>query len=365
MYTNKTLAVSTFIGLSLFTGLSVAEINDAAVTFNKETNQYLISWTSPVSVSVSVSGATEANATQLLASGLSPDVRSLNWQPSSLDRYTFTLTDTQGDTEVLRSRVLNLEGGRNVRELGGYTTHDGRKIKWGKLYRSGALHKLTERDYSVLNTLNIATVVDFRGNEEREKETTAWQAGEMKHLTWDYTLDFDTSAFKTMIQAGKVSESDMVDVMAKAYPGLLNQQKSHYKAMFSRLMETDAPLLFHCTAGKDRTGVAAALILRTLGVDDATIMQDYVLSETILDIKDFVSDQKSTNAADEKPDPVKAMMAALPESAVKALMGTRERYLNAAFEEMRRQSGSVDAFIRDELGVDKKGLARLRAHFLE
>lgn len=350
----------TIIGLVTALTCSSSYAFDASVMYEKASQTYQIQWHSEQPVNISVLGHNESDTPVVIAQLASSNTQGLTWQAPENDRYSFVISQPQGQTVVVKSRVLALEGSRNLRELGGYPTKDGKTVKWGKLYRSGALHNLTAEDYAVIAHLDIATVVDFRGNSERKKETTHWQAGDINQMTWDYELNFDTSEFKKMFSSGEVTEAAMEQVMAKMYPDLLNQQKEHYKQMFNALKNTDEATLFHCTAGKDRTGVAAALILHTLGVDDDIIMQDYVMSETLLKPEDLMPPLKEG----EKPDPQFAMFSQMPKSALKALMGTRESYLNAAYAEMIAQSGSVDAFIRDELGVNAKDIEILKAKYL-
>lgn len=337
-----------------------AQALEADVSVNRDTGQYILHWQASKPVTVTARGELTTQPI-MISEKLYGGVSSVNWLAPAQDRYTFTFADTDGEQVVVRSRLLNLKGGRNFRDLGGYQTADGRTVKWGKLYRSGALHNLSGDDYAMLGELDIKTVVDFRGNEERANEQTKWQAGDINHLTWDYQLDFDTAGFQQLFANGEVTEKDMESVMANLYPDLLNQQKSHYIAMFNELKSSDAPLLFHCTAGKDRTGVAAALILYALGVEKEVIMQDYVLSEKILRPEDLMGGESPSD----KPDSTMAMLAKLPKPALKALMGTRESYLNAAFDEMVKQSGSIDAFLREELDVSDSDRARLRARLLD
>lgn len=356
------LLVNLRVFMALFSAFSCTSTYalDGSVIQDENSQTYTIRWQSDQPVNLKVVGQRLEDKIIVIAQLVDSDTSMLTWHAPDNDRYSFVIEEQQGQTLTLRSRVLDLEGSRNFRELGGYPTTDGRSVKWGKLYRSGALHNLTEQDYAVLANLDIATVVDFRGNSERDNETTQWQAGDVNQMTWDYDLHFDTSAFKDMFAAGEVSEEDMEQVMASMYPGLLNQQKEHYKQMFNELKNSEQATLFHCTAGKDRTGVAAALILHTLGVEEEVIMQDYVMSESVLNLEDFMPALEEG----EKPNPQFAMFAKMPKAALKALMGTRESYLNAAYAEMITQSGSVDAFIRDELDVNDEDIAILKAKYL-
>ncbi|MCU4675121.1 tyrosine-protein phosphatase [Catenovulum sp. 2E275] len=258
------------------------------------------------------------------------------------------------------TRVLALKGGRNFRDLGGYQTTDGHTVKWGKIYRSGALHQLTDADYQKLKGLEIATIVDFRATHERQKEVTNWQAGPVNQMAWDYNLDVDTKAFAELFKKGEVTAQDMENVMANMYPGILDSQKPHYQAMFAQLVKSDEPLLFHCTAGKDRTGIAAALILTALGVDRATIEQDYVLTESVLKM-DLIHGMTE----EQKKDPMYAAFARLPKPALEALSGARPSYIRAAFAKMESEAGSVENYIKQELNVTDAQIAQLRANFLE
>ena len=354
-----------YILIPVLVGLTAVSFASQALQanakFDRDSHLYTLSWQSELPVTITATGELDANTAIVVGTQLGNTVNAIEWQAPTQDRYTFTFTEQNGEKIVTRSRLLNLKGGRNFRDLGGYKTREGKTVKWGKLYRSGALHNLDAQDYAVLQELEIQTVVDFRGNSERDSELTQWQAGDINHLTWDYQLEFDGAAFKEMIVAGRVSEQDMEQAMAGMYPGLLNQQKPHFKAMFAELSSNATPLLFHCTAGKDRTGIAAALILHALGVDEDVIMADYVLSEQILRPEDLMGkhDDKS-----QKPDPAMEMLARLPKPAIGALMGTRESYLNAAFDEMVAQSGSIDAFIREELGVTDAQIKQLKANLL-
>ena len=175
------------------------------------------------------------------------------------------------------TRVLPLQGGRNFRDLGGYRTADGRSVKWGLLYRSGQMHDLTAADYTYLQKRGIRTVCDFRDTGERTREPTLWPAGQRpKVLSDDYTLD--VSAMKLPGDPAGWTREQVVTAMTATYPQLLDQFNGQYARMFAELLAGDVPLAFHCTAGKDRTGVAAALLLTALGVPRTTVVEDYLLS---------------------------------------------------------------------------------------
>ncbi len=246
------------------------------------------------------------------------------------------------------TRVLPLQGGRNFRDLGGYRTADGRTVKWGLLYRSGQMHDLTPADYVTLQKLGIRTVCDFRDTAERTKEPTLWPAGQRpKVLSDDYALDM--SAMKIPGDPSTWTQRQVVTAMTATYPKLLDQFNGQYRRMFAELLAGDVPLAFHCTAGKDRTGVAAALLLTALGVPRATIVNDYLLSN-------------------EHMAPVSAhptgFWAQLSPEAMRTFAGVDRRYIDAVFAVTDRHPGGTMGYLHDELGLDEAKIARLRAMYL-
>ncbi len=246
------------------------------------------------------------------------------------------------------TRVLPLQGGRNFRDLGGYRTTDGRTVKWGLLYRSGQMHDLTPADYVTLQKLGIRTVCDFRDTAERTKEPTLWPAGQRpKVLSDDYALDM--SAMKIPGDPSTWTQRQVVTAMTATYPKLLDQFNGQYRRMFAELLAGAVPLAFHCTAGKDRTGVAAALLLTALGVPRATIVDDYLLS--------------NEHMAPMPAHPT-GFWAKLSPQAARTFAGVDRRYIDAVFAVTDRHPGGTMGFLRDELGLDAGKIARLRAMYL-
>lgn len=280
----------------------------------------------------------------------------------SLSFSTDIFAATEHERMLIERHLIPMEGGRNFRDLGGYRTMDGRTIKTGKLFRSGVLHHMTAADYRIIESLGIKTVVDFRATEERESEPTRWAAGEVNIMTWDYSMDFgqDTNILAEFANP-QLDAAGAEALMASMYRGMAEEQKPHYAAMFATLSTSDEPLLFHCTAGKDRTGIAAALLLTALGVDRETVIQDYVLSEVINSLPEY---RNEAPALSEDMDSNYAFLATMPAAALDALMGTRRSYIESAFDEMHNQYGSVDAYIRDELGMDDASIRQLQDYYL-
>jgi protein-tyrosine phosphatase len=245
-------------------------------------------------------------------------------------------------------RVLPLQGGRNFRDLGGYRTTDGRTVKWGLLYRSGQMHDLTPADYATLQKLGIRTVCDFRDTRERTTEPTLWPAGQKpKILSDDYALDM--SSLRLPGDPATWTHEQVVGAMTATYPKLLDQFRGQYRRMFAELLAGDVPLAFHCTAGKDRTGVAAALLLTALGVPRATIVDDYLLS--------------NQHMAPMPAHPT-GFWAKLSPEAARTFAGVDRRYIDAVFAVTDRHPGGVMRYLKDRLGVGPREIAKLRTLYL-
>lgn len=355
--TQTPLLIATAFATAVGSAGAAAKIEDAAVSYDLDKGIYQLQWQSDTPVDVQITGDKGGRT-------IARAVRDgqLQWSDEHDHRHYFTLKGSDGESVTLASRVLPLEGGRNFRDLGGYRTTDGKTVKWGKLFRSGVLHNLTADDYAYLQPLGIKAVVDFRTTEERRQEPTLWKAGEIDHLTWDYSMGDMQGQFAKVLAKPDFSEGDIEQLMHGMYTSLVREQTPHYRAMFAHLIDGDAPMVFHCTAGKDRTGIGAALLLTALGVDRKTVVADYTLTESVLDADSLM--QPPQDASD-KDKATFAFFAKLPAPVRKALMGARPDYIEAAFAEMERESGSVDNFIRDKLDVDARELAQLRVTYLQ
>ena len=157
-------------------------------------------------------------------------------------------------------RVLPLEGGRNFRDLGGYATADGGRVKWGRLYRSGSMARLTVADYDYLSKLGIRVVCDLRTTEERHAEPNKWQEiAQLSYWTRDYTMSF--GELRRLMASDLATAEQAKAAMLGVYQQLPFEQAPSYRELFRRLAGGELPLAFNCSAGKDRAGTAAALTL--------------------------------------------------------------------------------------------------------
>ncbi|HEX7822924.1 MAG TPA: tyrosine-protein phosphatase [Sphingobium sp.] len=250
-------------------------------------------------------------------------------------------------------RLLPLEGGQNFRDLGGYRTVDGHRVKWGLIYRSGAMNRLTPADFQYLAALGLKTVVDLRGTSERKVAPVAWpDATKPTLFTRDY--DMDNASLMAPLARQGLTAPEARAIMATLYRDIPTEFAGQYRLIFAELLAGHAPLAFNCSAGKDRTGVAAALLLSVLGVDRETVVQDYLLSNQTF----------KPAVALGGNDPHAAAMRSLSPDVVKALMGVDRSYIDTAFATVDAYPGGAQGYYREKLGLDAARIARLRALFL-
>src|SRR3981081_1980811 len=174
------------------------------------------------------------------------------------------------------ARHLNLAGASNFRDLGGYPARDGRAVRWRQIFRSNHLGHLTEADIELLRPLGLKSAFDFRGTEERVAAICGIEEIAVHSLPIEPTV---VAALRTRRNAGTaLSSADALEVMRDSYRSYVRHNTPSFRALFAHLLEDHAPLVIHCTAGKDRTGFACALILHALGVSDDVIAEDYLLT---------------------------------------------------------------------------------------
>ncbi len=167
---------------------------------------------------------------------------------------------------IENQRLLPLEGGRNFRDLGGYRTEEGRLIRPSIIFRSGTMHNLTDNDHAYLAKLGLQTVVDLRTTEERAAEPTTWPDDAVEHLHFDYEMENSMGDLREQFLKQRAQPDDVRKAMIGMYRSIAYDHADQYRELFGRLAGGHLPLAFHCSAGKDRAGTAAALILSALDV---------------------------------------------------------------------------------------------------
>src|SRR5450755_817728 len=241
------------------------------------------------------------------------------------------------------ARHLSLAGASNFRDLGGYPARGGRAVRWRQIFRSNHLGHVTEPDLEMLRGLGLKSAFDFRGTEERVAAMCGLTEIAVHSLPIEPTV---VAALRARHATGvALSSADALEVMRGSYRDYVRHNTPRFRALFAHLLEDSAPLVIHCTAGKDRTGFACALILHTLGVPDDLIAQDYLLTNRFY--------RRDPHASD------------LPEE-VKAVLGTvQASFLAAAFEAISAEYGDLECYFSDGLGLGAAERASLEARYLD
>jgi protein-tyrosine phosphatase len=247
-------------------------------------------------------------------------------------------------TDIHPDRVVRLQGATNFRDLGGYVGHGGRSLRWRRLFRSEHLAGLTDSDHAQLQGLGVARSFDFRGQAERA--ATPYQVpGLTQHsLAIEPTV---AQRMQDLASAGhELTTATVVGLMEDLYRSLVNQQAPRFAELFEHLLQDDAPTVFHCTAGKDRTGWAAVLILRALGVPQDVVLHDFLL----------------TNALYQHPATPGHGIA--PE-VLAVLWSVRPSFLQAALQAVEVEHGGLPRYLRQRLGLTDAALAALAERYLQ
>lgn len=246
---------------------------------------------------------------------------------------------------ALPDRVLRLEGSSNFRDLGGYSTADGRCLQWRRLFRSDHLAGLSAADLQALAALKIGHSVDFRGANECAVQGYAWPQFQRHAFMVEPTVVQRTQA---LLEAGhRMTAADTVGLMQETYRSFVRDNADRFARLFQLLLQSEQPLVFHCTAGKDRTGWAAALILRALGVSREQVMEDYLL----------------TNAHYQRPAPVAG--GRLAPEVLDVLWRVQAPFLDSALDLVDRDHGGMDRYLAEVLGMDRAARAQLAQRYLD
>jgi protein-tyrosine phosphatase len=367
-------ATVSLFGLGLFVAAIAGCSNEPPVEVGQAqivrgaAGSYELSWTTnqnaaPVDVYVATSPMAKANERrQLVDDNIVGKVSVSKDKVAPNKRPYFWVKAENGTTRMIAERVLPLEGGRNFRDLGGYETASGATVKWGVLYRSGVMSGLSAQDYIYLKQLGISQICDFRASEEIADEPTDWKAiGAVEYKSIAYE-NAGGDGLRAVFMKPDLKSEDVRQAMIGLYGTMVDRFVPHYSDMFARLVEGKAPLAFNCSAGKDRTGIAAALILSALGVPRETVLADYALSDKVVD---YEAAYKTAPANLKPKDGPYAFLAALPAQIRAPLLKSDPAYLEAALNDIDTKYGSVEVYLDQKLGVSAQDLAKLKALYLQ
>ncbi|HLO68227.1 MAG TPA: tyrosine-protein phosphatase [Holophaga sp.] len=254
-------------------------------------------------------------------------------------------------------RHLDLEGVSNFRDMGGYRGHGGRAVRWGRLFRSGNLHAMTDSDRQRLARLGLALVVDFRQAEERHREPSGWDPAAAPRTCAAEVVPGSAESFFRETGDDSVNRERTALFMAHLYRDMVRNQAGAWRALFQGVLETrEGAVLVHCAAGKDRTGFAGALLLSALGVDWEDVERDYLLTARYQD--PAVEEDRVLKIAGHLLKPP------MTREAIRPMFEVRPAYLAAAKEAMEAEAGSVEGYLEAVVGVGAPEREELRRRYL-
>ncbi len=258
-----------------------------------------------------------------------------------------------------RERCIALAGGCNFRDIGGYRAAGDTTVQWGKVYRAGVLAYFTDDDHPTLQSLGMRAICDLRRAEERTSEPTRWPDAATAALSWADGTGMPT--IRSFSASRPSTAAGMHDAMIDLYKALPVWMGSRMQGFFECIAIGQLPVVVHCAAGKDRTGIAIAVLLESLGVDRQTTYEDYLLTNETGKLDDFIKvRRKSQLGLGDSHQP----LLSLPEEVRRILYAAHEDYLSAAFAHIDEEHGGVEAYLRNVAKIDAKALDRVRQTLL-
>lgn len=290
-------------------------------------------------------------------------------EPATSASATTATADSAGGTAdgarvENRSRHIELEGADNVRDMGGYATEDGRTVVWGEVFRADDLSGLTPGDVEVFEELGVETIVDFRGADEVEKDGSAPVPDTIEVINIP-VLDESTQALaEALTGVMRGGDPAVVEEMLgggeaqrikdESFVAQIDQPEAMagYGQTLELIAENPGGLSYHCTAGKDRTGMMSAVLLGVLGVPDEVIIEDFVQSN------DYLADHYAQTYALLEEQGVDVEL-------IRPLTEQSASNIQPVLDVVHGEYGGWDAFATDALGVDPQTLDSLRGSLLE
>lgn len=277
--------------------------------------------------------------------------------PEPKNRTFYKILVENGEL-ILAERIVPLKGFSNFRDLGGYTTKDNRKVKWGLFYRSEDLSDLKNEDLGYFKTLGIKYVLDYRSKEEK-KQNPDVQVPLVKNLNISALSSLDNENFDMVSYIEEIIKGNKMTITPDKL--LLEGYKSMpinnpaYKELFKLFKNpNNTAILQHCTAGKDRTGVGSALILLALNVPEETVIKDYLKSnesraesnKKIMEVYgEYIKDDKTENL-------------------IKGILGVNKNFIEESLNTIKNNYSSYDEYFEKEYNLDKDTLENLRNIYL-
>lgn len=257
-------------------------------------------------------------------------------------------------------RVVALEGGHNFREVGGYPTRSGMKLRRAMVWRSAGLNRLSATDCQTIRALGIRTIADLRTEHERRVMPTPTEVSQgLSMLSWTSDAEDVSRRPGERPSWSNLDASAIRGEMGRLYTQIAEAHSRQYRDLYRAIADGATPILIHCTAGKDRTGLAVAILLELIGVAREWVVWDY--EQTNIHLDKSKVDLESAMAVGETAD----WLATLGPEGRDLLLAAEEAYLMAAIDAIEARYGSIEGFARKGLGISENDIQQLRRRLLE
>jgi len=261
-------------------------------------------------------------------------------------------------TQQIPSTEPELAGVRNFRDVGGLPTVDGRRVRYGVLFRSGHLAHATEEDAEFLSSLGLHTIFDFRNAADQKLEGPDVELPGVRNVNLPLSDPADGSGFWKMVRDGEIEQlrellgdGKAANRMIVSYRTIIKERTAEHARVLRSLADDSVPALMHCAAGKDRAGLSIAVTLLALGVEREAIVADYL--ESNAKHRRYKVRRSGSSASAYSPEVMELLS---------PLFEARAEYLTAAFETIEETWGDVDTYLEQGLGLtpELRGLLRER-----
>jgi len=268
-----------------------------------------------------------------------------------IDPQDLIIYPEDGGISATQDRKIALQGAHNFRDLGGYHTQDGRSLRWRQLFRSDDLSELTDADLVTLQALNLRSVIDLRSSRELIDKENRLPAGSTYRRIQIYKREplleyFWVAFFQRHLLASALGDN---------YIKLVENRAQTFGAVIRLLADLkNLPLVYHCSAGKDRTGIVCALTLSLLGVPDETIIADYSLSN--LGYEHYYSEFIAGGRLDGW---------GVPYEEFQPLFVVQPDWMRNLLEHIRKKYGTIENYLIQNAGLNQQELENIRENLLE
>jgi len=264
-----------------------------------------------------------------------------------------------GRATPIPSRYLPLQGGCNFRDVGGHAAAEGRRVRWGRVYRAGVLSYFTAADAQQLSGLGIRAICDLRRADEREREPTRWPTPEAAVLTWEDGDNVPTATGR--LAARPIDVEGMRSAMLNMYRNLPRWMAPRVRGLFECVAGDRMPVVVHCSAGKDRTGFAVAMLLVALGVGLDAVMQEYLYTNEVGNFEEFAERRRNAQLglSDERHP-----LSRYPVEVRRILFAADPAYLQAALLQIDSEFGGLEPYLQQAVGLSAPMRVRMREALL-